>query len=236
MRPWGGWPGGLWQDEAVGRYQAVLLDWRGVVALDPEPSWWVRRALASLGRQIDVEVVDAAVAGITAAGSLPEILEAERHEDCSAELNRSVSMLRFEKAGLDAELAEALYQLDFEPESHPLYPDIPDVLAAIQALGVKIALVSDIHFDLRADLTKHGVADLFDAYVLSFEHAAQKPDPRMFQLALDAVSVEASDALMVGDRVSHDGGAVSVGVTTLILPVLHELVPRRLDVVLRLLE
>jgi HAD superfamily hydrolase (TIGR01549 family) len=199
----------------VGRYQAVLLDWRGVVALDPEPSWWVRRALASLGRHIDPEVVDAAVAGIAAAGSLPEILEAERHEDCSPELNRSVSMLRFEKAGLDAELAEALYQLDFEPESHPLYPDVPDVLAAIQALEVKIALVSDIHFDLRADLAKHGVTDLFDAYVLSFEHGFQKPDPRMFQLALDAVGV---DALMVGDRVSHDGGAVSVGITTLILP------------------
>jgi hypothetical protein len=40
----------------VGRYQAVLLDWRGVVALDPEPSWWVMRALASLGRHIDPEV------------------------------------------------------------------------------------------------------------------------------------------------------------------------------------
>jgi beta-phosphoglucomutase-like phosphatase (HAD superfamily) len=99
---------------------------------------------------------------------------------------------------------------------------------------VKIALVSDIHFDLRADLANHGVADLFDAYVLSFEHGFQKPDPKMFQLALDAVGVEASDALMVGDRVSHDGGAVSVGITTLILPVLRELVPRGLDVVLPL--
>ena len=39
-------------------------------------------------------------------------------------LNRSVSMLRFEKAGLDTELAEALYRLDFEPESYPLYPDV----------------------------------------------------------------------------------------------------------------
>lgn len=194
------------------------------------------RALASLDRQIDPEVVAAAVAGIAAAGLLPEILEAERHEDCSAALNRSVSMLRFEKAGLDAELADALYQLDFEPESHPLYSDVPDVLAAIRALGVKIALVSDIHFDLRADLANHGVAELFDAYVLSFEHGFQKPDPRMFQLALDAMGVEASDALMVGDRVSHDGGAVSVGISTLILPALHDLVPRGLDVVLRLLE
>jgi FMN phosphatase YigB (HAD superfamily) len=53
----------------------------------------------------------------------------------------------------------------------------------LRTLGVKIALVSDIHFDLRADLANRGVADLFDAYVLSFEHGFQKPDPRMFRLA-----------------------------------------------------
>lgn len=108
------------------------------------------------------------------------------------------------------------------------------MLAAIRARGVRIALVSDIHFDLRADLAEHGIAELIDAYVLSFEHGFQKPDPRMFTLALDAVGIEPGEALMVGDRASHDGGAASVGIATLILPMLTELVPRGLDVVLRL--
>jgi FMN phosphatase YigB (HAD superfamily) len=72
--------------------------------------------------------------------------------------------------------------------------------------------------------------------VLSFEHRFQKPDPRMFQLALDALRVEAGDALMVGDWAPNDGGAVSIGISTLILPRPTELGPRGLDVVLRLLE
>jgi len=219
----------------VGRFRAVLFDWRGTLVHDPEPAWWVGRALDSVGRPAEREVIEAAVDGLHAAGELPEVLEAERHEDCSAELNRQAMMLRFERAGLDEALADALYRLDFDPASHPLYPDIPDVLAAIRSLGATIAIVSDIHFDLRADLAAHGVGHLFDAYVLSFEHGFQKPDPRMFLLALDAVGAEPSEALMVGDRASHDGGAASVGIATLILPMPKELEPRGLDVVLRLL-
>ncbi len=86
-------------------------------------------------------------------------------------------MRLFRCAGLDNELAVALYDLDLDPASHPLYPDVPGVLTSVQALGAKIALVSNIHFDLRADLRAYGVAHLIDAYVLSFEQGFQKPDP-----------------------------------------------------------
>ena len=220
----------------MGRYRAVLFDWRGVLALDPEPTWWVEQALQSIGRPVEREFVEAALAGLNAAAALPEIIEAERHEDCSLELNRAAMMLKFERAGLDHELAEALYRLDFDPKSHPLYPDVPDVLAAVRSLGVRIGLVSDIHFDLRADLAHHGIAELIDAYVLSFELGFQKPDPRIFAWALDAVGAAPDEALMVGDRASHDGGAASTGIVTLILPPLHELVPRGLDIAVRLLQ
>jgi len=58
----------------------------------------------------------------------------------------------------------------------------------------------------------------------------------MFTLALDAVGVQPDEALMVGDRASHDGGAAAVGIATLILPLRRELGPRGLDVVLRLVR
>jgi HAD superfamily hydrolase (TIGR01509 family) len=220
----------------VDRYRAVFFDWRGTLAHLPEPEWWVGRALASIGRPVAPQVVRAAVAGLDAAAELPEVLAAERHEDCSWELHRQVTMRRFELAGLDSELAEALDRLDLDPASHPLYPDVPQVLAALRARGVRVALVSDVHFDLRADLAEHGIAAFVDAWVLSFEHGFQKPDPRMFTLALDAVGVQPDEALMVGDRASHDGGAAAVGIATLILPLRRALGPRGLDVVLRLVR
>lgn len=214
----------------------MLFDWRGVLALDPALSWWVRRALESLGRSTEPPIVEAHVHELEAAEELPEVTDAMRYVDCSSEQNRSSMMLMFELAGFDAELAEALYQLDFDPASHPLYPDVAEVLAAIREQGIRTAVVSDIHFDLRTDLARHGVGHLFDAYVLSFEHGIQKPDPRMFTLALDALEVGPGDALMVGDRASHDGGAAAVGIATLLLPPLNELESRGLDLVLRLVR
>jgi HAD superfamily hydrolase (TIGR01493 family) len=213
----------------------VLFDWRGTLAWDPPLEWWIRRALESIGRPADPTTVQVAVAGLAEAGELAEVLEAELQADRSAELNRSSMMLWFDRGGLDTEFAEALYVLDFDPASHPLYPDVPEVLVAIRELGVKIALVSDIHFDLRTVLAEHGVGHLIDTYVLSFEHGIQKPDPQMFTIALDAFDIEPGDALMVGDRASQDGGAASVGIPTLILPAQHDMQPRGLEAVLRLL-
>jgi HAD superfamily hydrolase (TIGR01509 family) len=218
------------------RYQAILLDWRGTLAFhNPYVSWWIERALRSIGRPVDTRAVTAARAGWLAAAALPEVLQAEARIDCSAAFHRSATMHMFELAGLDAELAEALYRLDAEPACNPLCPDVPGVLAAIHDLGVTIVLVSDIHFDVRPTLAAQGIGELIDAYVLSFEHGVQKPDPRIFAIALEAVGAEPEETLMVGDRASSDGDAAAVGIATLILPLLAELAPRGLEIVLGLL-
>jgi putative hydrolase of the HAD superfamily len=48
-------------------------------------------------------------------------------------------------------------------------------------------------------------------YVLSYEHGVQKPDPRLFTLACEALGVDARDTLMVGDDRRADGGAAALG-------------------------
>lgn len=107
------------------------------------------------------------------------------------------------------------------------------MVAAIQERGCKMALVSGFHVDLRTHLGDAGIVP--DAHVISFEHGFQKPDPRMFTTALTLLGVEPHEALMVGDRASHDGGAAAVGIDTLILPTPPAAGPRGLDVVLRML-
>lgn len=144
-------------------------------------------------------------------------------------------MRMYEQAGVDPELAEALYRVEWDLESRPLYPDVLETLAAIRDRGMRIALVSDIHFDIRPDCAAQGIDGFIDAYVLSCEVGVQKPDPRMFITGTSAVGVEADEALMVGDSPYTDGGAAAVGIATLILPRQEELAPRGLDVVLRLL-
>ena len=219
----------------MSRYGALLLDWRGTLVLIPEATWLVERALGAVGRPVERDEVEEVVVNLRTAAEAPEFVEAERHIDSSPELHLPISMQMFERAGLDEELAEALYRVEWDPGSRPLYPDVPGVLAAVRALGVKMALVSNIHFDIRASCVEQGIDEFADAYVLSFEHGFQKPDPRMFQMALDALGVEAGEALMVGDWAPVDGGAVSIGIPTLILPRPTELMPIGLDIALRLL-
>lgn len=64
---------------------------------------------------------------------------------------------------------------------------------------------------MRPAFAAIGAAEHVDAFVLSFEVGAIKPDPAIFTAALDRLGVAAPDALMVGDSEEADGGARAVG-------------------------
>ncbi len=50
-----------------------------------------------------------------------------------------------------------------------------------------------------------------DAYALSYEHGVQKPDPRLFSVACEALGTDPRQVLMVGDNKAADGGAAALG-------------------------
>ena len=199
-------------------YEAVLFDWSGTLVHDPSPRDRLEGALQLVGPDITRDAVEAILDRLDEAARLPEVRDALRDEDTSVERHRAGNMLWFERARIDADLAEALYAFDDDADHRPLYPDVPETLAALKQQRVKIAVVSDIHLDIRLLLERQGVGDYIDAYVLSFEHGCQKPDPRMFLTALDHLAVRPDQALMVGDRCSHDGASVDVGIAAFILP------------------
>lgn len=200
----------------------------------PTDAEFCRRALESLDRPAGHAVVGSLVQTLEEARSIPSIAARFMVEDVSAELHRSVNMELFERAAFDRPLAEALYALLGHVELHPLYPDVAVALASIHRAGVRIAVISDIHVDLRLHGVAFGIAADVDHWSLSFELGVQKPDPLMFTSALDALGVLPGEALMVGDRVSRDGAAATVGIDTLILPARQSYGPRGLDRVTRL--
>ena len=198
--------------------RAVLFDWRGTLVHDPPDEWWVRNALLRAGRAADnarvIELCDA----LAEAADLPEVVAGQVDCDCSAALHREWSLMFYKRAGLDAELALALYDLDLDPRSHPFYPDAGPALEALHSRGCRVAIVSDVHFDLRPEFAAKGFDRFVDAFVLSFEHGFQKPNRHIFEIALVTLGVAASDTLMVGDRPSRDGGATAAGIATWLLP------------------
>lgn len=215
-------------------YRAVLFDWMLTLAHYPTDAEFCRTALDSLGRPASEAIVDALVTEIERARSVPSVAERLNAEDVSIEMHRSVNMEVMARAGFDIELAERIYALLGHVDMHPLYPDAAGVLASIRSAGIRIAVISDIHVDLRQHATQFGIADDVACWALSFELGVQKPDPLMFTSAIDALGVKPSEALMVGDRMSRDGAAAQLGIDTLILPPSWSYAPRGLERVVRL--
>jgi HAD superfamily hydrolase (TIGR01509 family) len=154
--------------------------------------------------------------------------------DCDAGFHRAAHDRMFSVARLDPELADALYAVESDHECNPFTTDAPGTFAALKSRGIKVGVLSDTHFDIRAAFAGHGLTHLVDDFVLSFEHGVQKPDPAIFVLALERMRVRPGETLMVGDRASHDGAAVEVGMPTLLLPTLTDASQERLSHVLRL--
>jgi putative hydrolase of the HAD superfamily len=92
------------------------------------------------------------------------------------------------------------------------------LLEGLRERGLRLGLVSNA-FDpgwlLHRDLEQMGLAERLDVAVFSSEIGVRKPDPRIFERALEALGVEPENALFVGDRLYEDvRGAAELGMTT----------------------
>ena len=197
---------------------AVLFDFRGTLFGDEEDSTWIRSAAAGIGRTLTDPEIDELLARGAVAAVDPEIQALLERCDTSLAVHREANLRWFRAAGVDDELAVAIWARDGHPDASFAFSDAAPVMAALREHGIRMAVVSDIHYDIRDHFRRHGLDQYVDAYVLSFEHGCQKPDAEMFTRALDALDVTADRALMVGDTPGNDGGAAGIGIQTYILP------------------
>ena len=111
---------------------------------------------------------------------------------------------------LAAELGER-----FGMERRSRHALLPDTLAALAALGDahRLALVTNGATCLqREKLAASGLADRFEAVIVSEEVGAGKPHPAPFTAALEALGAQPQDAWMIGDSLERDvQGAVAAG-------------------------
>ena len=92
------------------------------------------------------------------------------------------------------------------------------LLESLRDRRLKLGLVSnaiDPPELLHRDLEQLGVAQRLDVAVFSSEVGRRKPDPVIFERALDALGVAPERALFVGDRLAADvAGAAALGMKT----------------------
>jgi putative hydrolase of the HAD superfamily len=92
------------------------------------------------------------------------------------------------------------------------------LLESLRDRGLKLGLVSnaiDPPELLHRDLEQLGIAQRLDVAVFSSEVGRRKPDPAIFERALEVLGVPPERALFVGDRLAADvAGAAAVGMKT----------------------
>ena len=93
-----------------------------------------------------------------------------------------------------------------------VYPETQPVLGALREAGYYLGVISNSVGAMEEQLGRVGLAPCFRAILDSAVVGVEKPNPRIFQMALDAAQVLPDDALFVGDTYSTDiGGARTAG-------------------------
>jgi HAD superfamily hydrolase (TIGR01509 family) len=120
----------------------------------------------------------------------------------------------------------ALHQRFVSPELHAPFPETEDVLRELHRERVSVHIISNNTDSLLETISRLGWEDRFETVTFSQEAGAEKPDPRVFSLALKRAGVEPAEALHVGDSWEADYlGAIRVGMRGLWLNRLHTPAP-----------
>ncbi|MEZ5415996.1 MAG: HAD family hydrolase [Vicinamibacterales bacterium] len=96
--------------------------------------------------------------------------------------------------------------------------DVVPTLAALRALGVRLVVVSNANGRLHSMFERVGLAGRFDVVLDSHDFGVEKPDPRLFHLALEASGAAAETTVHVGDFFHIDVvGARAAGLAAAVL-------------------
>jgi len=90
-------------------------------------------------------------------------------------------------------------------------PGAVEVLADLRRRGIALAMVSNWDCALPDHIERLGLGYLFQAIVASAVAGVEKPDPRIFRIALEQLGVEPGRALHIGDETNDEEGAAAAG-------------------------
>jgi putative hydrolase of the HAD superfamily len=102
--------------------------------------------------------------------------------------------------------------------NYALYPDVLPCLRALHERELTLGVISDWGVSLSLILRHHDLIPFFDFAVISAQSRRAKPDPQLFQTALERANAIPDYTLHIGDSYVLDVlGARSVGITPVLL-------------------
>jgi putative hydrolase of the HAD superfamily len=101
-------------------------------------------------------------------------------------------------------LRDTLYASFTDPVNYGLFDDVAGALDAVTAGGATLGIVSNFEAWLDDLLALLGVRERFGVRVISGREGIEKPDPRIYRLALERAGVRPEESAFVGDNPEFD--------------------------------
>lgn len=190
-------------------YRAVFFD-AGETILHPAPSFpeLFVKVLARFGHAIDPATVREGLHAIPQ--RFVEAAEQGELWTTSPERSRafwtSVYHHFLDRVGLPTGdgLQDALYGAFTEVGNYELFPDVRPAFGALSDVGMRLGLISNFEAWLDDLLIHLDIRDAFDVRVISGVEGIEKPDPAIFELALERAGLRPEEAVYVGDVPAFD--------------------------------
>jgi putative hydrolase of the HAD superfamily len=188
--------------------RVVLLDALGTL-VELEPPWVHLREFVP--DRIDDETL---VRAVRAEMAYYRAHSGEGRDQASlADLRRRCAELITRELGSEISVEQLLSSVRFQA-----YPDASPALAGLRELGLKLIVVSNWDVSLETVLERCGLAPLLDDVVSSAAAGARKPDPAIFEVALELAGCQPGEAVHVGDTPEEDvEGARAAGIRALLI-------------------
>lgn len=140
----------------------------------------------------------------------------ELYEACTPESDRRfwVELYTFAMGRLGAneqfsaerihKISHDLYDIFVDPVHYHLFEDVEESLLALKEKGFRLGIISNFAPTLTRILEQKGILHYFDPVIVSTEVGLEKPNPQIFQLALEQSGLLAEEVLYVGDHDIND--------------------------------
>ena len=186
------------------KYKVIVFD-VGDTLIGYEPSqaecWLARLRQIGLPSLPSAAEVSEALKAAEYAQLMKEYLGAPRMPDADFLRMLDLAVLSCVLAAHEAEATLPLLQGIAPSRSQKrVKPEAFDVLNALRSRGQRMGIVSNYPPELRAYLQEAGLAPYFETIIISGEVGVEKPDPRIMQLAMEAMQIQPAECLYVGDH------------------------------------
>jgi putative hydrolase of the HAD superfamily len=193
----------------------------GETMVRPNPSWRDVYATVFSGHGIEATADDFETAFRAAWAEWENEGPFEATEEASFQRFMALDQLVFDRLGYP-DLPESFYRdvdMAFRQRSaFYVFPDVIPALDAMQAAGLRLAVVSNWGWAAPELLQTLELARHFEVLSISARVGYQKPHPAIFQHALDLMAVDPADVIHVGDDPGADVvGAQRVGIQPVLI-------------------